>query len=237
MTDPIPPTSTRWSLLAETLKAQRRNLTIGTLIGLAWTVGKVASPVLVRFGIDRGIRNDDLLWLWAGLIGVAGTIAGLFTALRRFYAFREARWTETRLREQLFGHIMSLHIGYHDRAQTGQLMSRSSSDLNSIQMFVVMIPITLSNLAMITAVVVILFMSRHLTINNVTCHRGNQITGRTRFNKMVFHTLIELHPSKQGGKKAKRSTDKQDRQVTVNDMNEHRARYHTLPTTGLGVAV
>ena len=56
-----------------------------------------------------------------------------FTAFRRFYAFREARWTETRLREQLFSHIMSLHIGYHDRSQTGQLMSRSSSDLTQIQ--------------------------------------------------------------------------------------------------------
>ncbi|MFN3255009.1 MAG: ABC transporter ATP-binding protein [Ilumatobacter sp.] len=153
------PSSTRWGLLASTLRAQRRNLTIGTVIGLAWTVGKVASPILVRYGIDRGIGEGELLWLWAGLIGVAGVVAGFFTALRRFYAFREARWTETRLREQLFGHIMSLHIGYHDRAQTGQLMSRSSSDLNSIQMFVVMIPITLSNLAMITAVVVILLVT------------------------------------------------------------------------------
>lgn len=159
MTPQTPPTNTRWHLLWVTLRAQRRNLIIGTAIGLAWSVGKVAAPVLVRYGIDRGIGDDDLLWMWAGLIGLVGVIAGLFTALRRFYAFREARWTETRLREQLFGHIMSLHIGYHDRAQTGQLMSRSSSDLNSIQMFVVMIPITLSNIAMITAVVVILFVT------------------------------------------------------------------------------
>lgn len=159
MTATTPPQNTRWRLLWSSLKAQRRNLTIGTAIGLAWSVGKVTSPILVRYGIDRGIGEDELLWLWAGLIGLAGVVAGFFTALRRFYAFREARWTETRLREQLFGHIMSLHIGYHDRAQTGQLMSRSSSDLNSIQMFVVMIPITLSNLAMIAAVVVILFVT------------------------------------------------------------------------------
>ena len=148
-----------WGLLWETLRAQRRNLIIGTLIGLAWTVGKVASPLLIRFGIDSGIRDGDKLWLWAGLIALAGVVSGTFTAFRRFFAFREARWTETRLRERLFSHIMSLHIGYHDRAQTGQLMSRSSSDLNSIQSFVVMVPITLSNLAMISAVVVILFVT------------------------------------------------------------------------------
>jgi ATP-binding cassette, subfamily B, bacterial len=192
MTDTTPPTSTRWSLLASTLRAQRRNLTIGTLIGLAWTVGKVASPVLVRYGIDRGIRNDELLWLWAGLIGVAGCVAGFFTALRRFYAFREARWTETRLREQLFGHIMSLHIGYHDRAQTGQLMSRSSSDLNSIQMFVVMIPITLSNLAMITAVVVILLVTDwFLALLALASLPLIQIAGR-RFSQAIHPAVLAI---------------------------------------------
>ena len=112
-------------------------------------VGKISVPILVRFGIDHGIEQGDKLWLWASLVAVAGVLVGTFTAFRRFYAFREARWTETRLRERLFSHIMSLHIGYHDRAQTGQLMSRSSSDLTQIQNFVVMIPITLSNLAMI----------------------------------------------------------------------------------------
>jgi ATP-binding cassette, subfamily B, bacterial len=146
----------KWGLLATTLRAQRRNLAIGTLVGLVWMLGKISVPVLVRFGIDRGIEQGDKLWLWASLVAVAGVLAGTFTALRRFYAFREARWTETRLRERLFSHIMSLHIGYHDRSQTGQLMSRSSSDLTQIQSFVVMIPITLSNLAMIAVVAVIL---------------------------------------------------------------------------------
>jgi len=182
----------RWTLLRSTLSAQRRNLTIGTLIGLAWTVGKVATPVLVGYGIDRGIRDDERLWLWAGLIGLAGIVAGSFTALRRFYAFREARWTETRLREQLFGHIMSLHIGYHDRAQTGQLMSRSSSDLNSIQMFVVMIPITLSNLAMITAVVVILLVTDWvLALLALASLPLIQIAGR-RFSQAIHPAVLAV---------------------------------------------
>ena len=149
----------RWGLLTATLLEQRRNLIIGTVIGLAWMAGKVAVPRLVGLGIDRGIEGDDNVWMWAGFIACAGVIVGFFTAFRRFYAFREARWTETKLRERLFGHIMSLHVGYHDRAQTGQLMSRSSSDLQQIQQFVVMIPITASNLAMILVVTVILVIT------------------------------------------------------------------------------
>jgi len=150
-------TPTRWKLLASTLRAQRRNLLIGSAVGLLWTLGKISVPMLVSYSIDRGIDRGEMLWLWVMLIAVAGVAIGTFTALRRFYAFREARWTETRLRERMFNHIMSLHVGYHDRAQTGQLMSRSSSDLQQIQSFVVMIPITLSNLAMILGVTVILF--------------------------------------------------------------------------------
>jgi ATP-binding cassette subfamily B protein len=157
--EPARSSRSKWALLATTLRAQRKNLIIGTLVGLMWMLGKISVPMLVRYGIDRGINGGDQLWLWASLVAVAGVIVGTFTALRRFYAFRESRWTETRLREQLFSHILSLHVGYHDRAQTGQLMSRSSSDLTQIQGFVVMIPITLSNMAMVIAVSVILFLT------------------------------------------------------------------------------
>jgi ATP-binding cassette subfamily B protein len=185
------PVST-WPLLWETLRAQRRNLLIGTMIGLAWSVGKVASPILIRFGIDRGIRDGEMLWLWAGLIAIAGLFAGFFTAFRRFYAFREARWTETRLRERLFSHIMSLHIGYHDRAQTGQLMSRSSSDLNQIQMFVVMIPITLSNLAMILAVTVILLITDwQLALLALASLPLIQVAGR-RFSRAIHPAVLAV---------------------------------------------
>jgi ATP-binding cassette subfamily B protein len=162
MTETRSDTHSRWALLRTTLATQRRNLTIATLIGLLWMCGKVAVPWLVGIGIDRGIEADDRVWLWSGLVAAAGVASGIFTAFRRYYAFREARWTETKLREQLFGHILRLHIGYHDRSQTGQLMSRSSSDLQQIQAFVVMIPITLSNLAMVISVTVILALTNPL---------------------------------------------------------------------------
>ena len=150
-------TPSRWKLLRTMLRDQRRNLIIGSAIGLLWMLGKISVPILVGFSIDRGIGEGEYLWVWVSLIAVAGLVVGTFTALRRYYAFREARWTETRLRERMFNHILGLHVGYHDRAQTGQLMSRASSDLQQIQAFVVMIPITMSNLAMILAAAVILF--------------------------------------------------------------------------------
>ena len=146
-----------WRPLLALVRRQWLGLGLGVAIGLLWMVGKVAVPQLTGLAIDRAIEAERSAWGWALLIAAAGVVTGTFTALRRYVSFRESRLTETRLRERLLQHVLGLHIGYHDRSQTGQLMSRASSDLNQVQMFVVMIPLTISNLALIVVVVVLLF--------------------------------------------------------------------------------
>ena len=148
-----------WKLLLATLKVQRRALIGGACVGLAWTLGKVAVPQLTKLSIDRGINKNGSLLFWTLLILGAAVIAGFFAAWRRYIAFRESRLTESMLRERLFAQIQGLHVGFHDRAQTGQLMSRSSSDLQQVQGFVVNIPIFVSQITMVVGVVVILFLS------------------------------------------------------------------------------
>jgi ATP-binding cassette subfamily B protein len=148
-----------WRLLFATLKLQRRALIMGACVGLAWTLGKVAVPQLTKLAIDRGIEKNGSLLFWTMLILAAAVIAGFFAAWRRYIAFRESRLTETMLRERIFAQIQGLHVGYHDKAQTGQLMSRSSSDLQQVQGFVVNIPIFVSQITMVLGVVIILFLS------------------------------------------------------------------------------
>jgi ATP-binding cassette subfamily B protein len=148
-----------WRLLIATLRLQVRGLSMGAGVGLAWTLGKVAVPQLTRLAIDKGIEKDGSLIFWTMLILAAATVAGFFAACRRYFAFRESRLTESYLRERLFAQIQGLHVGFHDKAQTGQLMSRSSSDLQQVQGFVVNIPIFVSQITMVLGVVVILFLS------------------------------------------------------------------------------
>jgi len=148
-----------WHLLWRTLLEQKRALVLGVAIGITWTAAKVAVPQLTKSAIDQGIERNGPLLAWSVFIAIAGLATGLLTAGRRYLAFRESRWTETLLRERIFGHIQRLHVAYHDKAQTGQLMSRASSDLQQVQQFVVMIPITLSNIAQLFAVTVILALT------------------------------------------------------------------------------
>jgi ATP-binding cassette subfamily B protein len=115
----------------------------------------------VQHAVDRGIEREDMAQLrtWSLAIAGAAVVVGTFTGLRRYLAFREARWIEADLRERLFAHFQRLHFAFHDRAQTGQLMSRANTDLQQIQAFVVMIPLTISNGVTVLAVTVILFLT------------------------------------------------------------------------------
>ncbi len=148
-----------WKLLRGLLRDQRRNLVIGGVIGITWAAFKVAIPQITKFAINDGIEKNGPLLKWALIIAGLGVLTGILSGFRRYVAFRESRWAETLLRERLFSHVLGLNIGYHDKAQTGQLMSRASSDLMQIQAFIVMIPITLSNVIQLFAVATILFIT------------------------------------------------------------------------------
>lgn len=156
-----------WRLIGQTLRAQWRGILLGVIVGLCWTVAKVSVPALVKQAIDLGISAGDRSALihWSLAIGIAATLAAFFTGIRRYWAFRESRMVEARLRDQIFSHIQHLHFGYHDRVQTGDLMSRANSDLQQIQALVVLIPLTISNFVTVVFVTVILaFMDWQLAI-------------------------------------------------------------------------
>jgi ATP-binding cassette subfamily B protein len=138
-------------LLLAQLRTQRRPLILGIFLGLFWTAAKVAVPLLLSAAIDHSIDGSGSVLSWALVIAGLGLVAALASASRRYLAFREARWAETDLRNRLFAHVQRLHFGYHDRAQTGQLMSRAVTDLQQVQAFVVMIPITLTNFSVVVA--------------------------------------------------------------------------------------
>ncbi len=149
-----------WRLILSTLRSQWRGVTIGVIVGLAWTVAKVSVPALVQRAIDLGITPGDraALLRWSIAIGIVAAIAALFTGIRRYWAFRESRMVEARLRDRIFAQIQRLHFAYHDTVQTGDLMSRANTDLQQIQALVVLIPLTISNFVTVAAVTVILFL-------------------------------------------------------------------------------
>jgi ATP-binding cassette subfamily B protein len=152
------PSRDGWRVIGAALRAERGGVVLGVLVGLCWTAAKVAVPALVQGAIDNGIIPGDTsaLLRWTIAIAVAAVLAAAFTGLRRYWAFRVSRAVETALRLQLFAHTQRLHFSFHDRVQTGDLMSRANTDLQQVQAFVVLIPLTISNFVTVCAVTVIL---------------------------------------------------------------------------------
>jgi len=157
-----PDTRAGWKLLRGVLKEQRRGLAAGVAVGVVWSLGKIMVPQLTRFAIDDGINKSGSLLTWTLIIMAVAVVSGIFAGTRRFYAFRESRATESTLRERLFAHLQGLDVAFHDKSQTGQLMSRASSDLQQVQGFVVNVPIFMSQIVMVVGVVIVLFVTNPL---------------------------------------------------------------------------
>ena len=68
-------------------------------------------------------------------IGLAGLLRLALTYARRMIAGRVSLAIEYDLRNGLYAHLQSLELGFFDRQQTGQLMSRATVDLQAVRFF------------------------------------------------------------------------------------------------------
>ena len=57
------------------------------------------------------------------------------TVARRLVAGRVSLGVELDLRNRMYAHLQALELGFFDRQQTGQLMSRATVDLQSVRFF------------------------------------------------------------------------------------------------------
>ncbi len=104
------------------------------LAGLAMGT-TVAIPFLVGRTIDQIRRGQTNLWPLAGAILAAALLRLAFSAARRLVAGRVSLAVEFDLRNLMYRHLQSLELGFFDEQQTGQLMSRSTVDLQAVRFF------------------------------------------------------------------------------------------------------
>jgi len=138
-------------------------LAVGTFLCLIVGNGaRLIIPRLTQMIIDEGIIAGQLnvvIWAAVGMVGLA--IAGsLFSFLQGVLAARIAQGIAYDLRNQLYAKIQSLSFSYHDRARTGQLLTRATSDVDMVRMFVGMGFIQLvSAVLMMVGSIILLFVT------------------------------------------------------------------------------
>ena len=102
------------------------------------SVASLTTPQLIRIAIDEGIapRSMNVILLAVGGLVGAALLRGLFQFLQGYLAERASQGVAYDLRNDLFAKIERLGFGYYDRVETGQLVTRLTSDVEQIRTFV-----------------------------------------------------------------------------------------------------
>ncbi|HEV3227390.1 MAG TPA: ABC transporter ATP-binding protein [Acidimicrobiales bacterium] len=98
----------------------------------------VALPLIVKTVIDGPLHDGDRrgIVVW-GLVAVALAMVDIAMGFSRRYLLAVvATELETHLRDDLYAHLQRLDVGFHDRWQSGQLLSRATTDLSIVRRFI-----------------------------------------------------------------------------------------------------
>ena len=148
---------------------------LGQLIGMliAALLGEGAQiviPLLAKAAIDGPIataakaapghlHGHGLLILIGGAAIALGAAEVVFNIIRRWVQAKAVATLEQSMRDDLYAHLQRLEPGFHDAWQSGQLLSRGTTDLSAIRRFAgfgVIFMIT----SVVTFIVIVLLLIR-----------------------------------------------------------------------------
>ena len=130
------PAAALWRI-REYLRPYYVRLAITILAALIAISAEIAIPLLTKSVIDSAIHHANRTLLVE--LGVAAVTFGALQSFLNFYR----RWVqagvvaglERKMRDDLYEHLQRLDSGFHDAWQSGQLLSRATTDLSAIRRF------------------------------------------------------------------------------------------------------
>jgi ATP-binding cassette subfamily B protein len=130
------PAAALWRI-REYLRPYYGRLAFMIVAALLSVSAEIAIPLLTKSVVDSAIKHvNRTLLVELGILAVA---FGLFQVFLNFFR----RWVqagavagmEKSMREDLYAHLQRLDTGFHDAWQSGQLLSRATTDLSAIRRF------------------------------------------------------------------------------------------------------
>lgn len=132
------------------------------LAAVAGIAASIALPLVGERVVDGPVRDGDagaLLLLGSVALGL-GIVEALLIFLRRWTQIGPVLGLETRIRDDLYAHLQRLPMSFHGRWQSGQLLSRATTDLSTIHRFLGfgMLFLVMNILQLVTVTVLLLNM-------------------------------------------------------------------------------
>jgi ATP-binding cassette subfamily B protein len=154
-----PPARALWRLRPY-LRPYRFQLLTMLIAALGVEAAAIVIPLLAKAMIDGAIAHHDkglLLPLGLAALGL-GIAQAVLSLIRRWIQGNAVAGMEKTIRDDLYAHLQRLEPQFHDGWQSGQLLSRATSDLSSIRRFagfgLVFLIITIATFAAVAVLLV-----------------------------------------------------------------------------------
>ncbi|WP_169944964.1 ABC transporter ATP-binding protein [Microbispora sp. H11081] len=141
------------------LRPYARSLVVSWVAALFGIAAGTVIPLVGKEIIDGPVAHGDRGGLVPlGLLALGlGVAEAVLTFVRRWSQAGPVLGLETAIRDDLYRHLQRLPMSFHDRWQSGQLLSRATSDLSTIRRFLGFgVLFLIMNILQLTAVTVVL---------------------------------------------------------------------------------
>ncbi len=120
------------------LAPYHRHLTFIVISSIVSSAGMVVVPLIVKEVVDGPLADGDrdAVFGWAALVAAIALVEVFLAFGRRFLLTVLSTGLETSLRDDLYAQLQRLDVGFHDRWQSGQLLSRAMTDLSVMRRFI-----------------------------------------------------------------------------------------------------
>jgi len=119
------------------LRPYRYRLALLLLAAILSTGTEIVIPLIAKVVIDSAVAHHDrALLLPLGLLAIGlGAAGAALSLVRRWGVGNAVAGMEQQIRDDLYEHLQRLDPAFHDEWQSGQLLSRATTDLSSIRRF------------------------------------------------------------------------------------------------------
>jgi ATP-binding cassette, subfamily B, multidrug efflux pump len=124
--------------LIHQLRPYWRQLTVAYVAMLFATLLNLLVPQIIKQAIDQGLAAGQAsgLFMAGGLILIIAVVRGVAAFGQRFYGEWLTHRVAYDLRNHFYDSVQQLPFAFHDKAQTGDLMSRATSDIGETERFI-----------------------------------------------------------------------------------------------------
>ena len=170
-------------------------MAVAFALGVTMLVITSFIPLVTRTIIDDGLtrRVPGVLGREIALLLVLAVVRWVVGGLRRNLSGRVGTDVEYDLRNRLSRHLLALEPAYHDRAPTGQLLARATSDVRSLRYFISwgMVFMVLNVITFVIAAVQMWRLSPRLSLI-VLALAPPLVYGALRFNRRLHRVYWQV---------------------------------------------